>query len=45
MIQIGKNRQCLPDDLMGFISLDVGHKADTAGFVFEAGIVKALFLR
>ena len=42
MRQVDENLQTLDDNVVRFLTLDVGHEADPAGIVFVPGIVKAL---
>jgi hypothetical protein len=44
MIKVGKYGYCLLNDLMGLLSLDVGHKANAAGIMLEPGIIKTLLV-
>jgi hypothetical protein len=32
-------------DVVGFVTFDTGHEADTAGIVFQAGMIEALRFR
>ncbi|MND25058.1 hypothetical protein D3C80_154850 [compost metagenome] len=45
MRQVFKNEQAVLDDLVGFLTLHMGNKADAAGIVLIARIVKTLLFR
>ena len=42
MRQVDEHLYALHDNVVRFLTLDVGHEADTAGIVLKAGVVKSL---
>ena len=44
MRQVDEDLNALFDDVVGFLALDVGHEADSAGIVLMAGVVESLGL-
>jgi hypothetical protein len=45
MVEIDQELQAQPDDLVRLRALDIGDKADAAGVMLVAGVVKTLFRR
>ena len=45
MVEIQKDLQGLANDGMGFLAFDIDDETNSAGFVFELGIVQALLWR
>ena len=42
MRQVDEDLNALDDDVVRFLTFDVGHEADTAGIVLKARVVKSL---
>ena len=44
MIEVAQDLEGLLDDLVGFVSFDVDHETDAAGFMFKPRIIEALLV-
>src|SRR5215471_2866770 len=42
MCQVNQDLDALEDNVVRFVALDVGHKTNPAGVMFQAGMIKAL---
>jgi hypothetical protein len=43
--QVFQDLKTLFNDIVGFMTLDIGHKPDAAGILFILGVIEALLVR